>query len=91
MKTLNKELLENHNTIRLFNYLRNVKRDNFLKDLSDYVSEQTSDLTTQLAKANSDKEKLGKLLKFELEDYIDQNQQQAKLIKQTLQDCGITL
>jgi hypothetical protein len=75
--------------------------------------EENESLTTQLAKANSDKERLGKILKehlAEIESSIkllkgyEGNEvmnslsklnvgyeDKATQIKQTLQDCGITL
>jgi hypothetical protein len=66
--------------------------------METYATQQTSDLTTQLAKANSDKEKLGELLK---ELHIELGERKAYPlehgiyfmgeIEQTLQDCGITL
>jgi len=84
-----------------------------IKAMETYATQQTSDLTTQLAKANSDKEKLGKILKehlAEIESSIkllkgyEGNEvmnslsklnvgyeDKATQIKQTLQDCGITL
>jgi hypothetical protein len=87
--------------------------DDILKAMETYATKQTSDLTTQLAKANSDKERLGKILKehlAEIESSIkllkgyEGNEimnslsklnvgyeDKATQIKQTLQDCGITL
>jgi DNA repair ATPase RecN len=57
--------------------------------MQTYATQQTSDLSTQLAKANSDKEKLGELLKLMSHSY-NQSGEVVKKIKQTLQDCGIT-
>jgi hypothetical protein len=78
-----------------------------IKAMETYATQQTAELTTQLAKANSDKERLGELLKRSLEtvetdisimiehsqdgDVLDQANFYANQIKQTLQDCGITL
>jgi len=72
------------------------------------LKDENESLTTQLAKANSDKEKLGELLKEEWHGLNDANvtyeqdgatndawyirfKEKADQIKQTLQDCGITL
>jgi hypothetical protein len=70
--------------------------------METYATQQTADLTTQLAKANSDKEKLVELVK----EFKKQREARAlhgnkaqrqwaesnlKWINKTLQDCGITL
>ena len=90
-----------------------VNKHSAIKAMETYATQQTSDLTTQLAKANSDKERLGKILKehlAEIESSIkllkgyEENEvmnslsklnvgyeDKATQIKQTLQDCGITL
>jgi hypothetical protein len=72
--------------------------DDILKAMETYATQQTADLSTQLAKANSDKERLGELLK---ELHIELGERKAYPlehgiyfmgeIEQTLQDCGITL
>jgi hemoglobin-like flavoprotein len=71
--------------------------------LYEGIEEITSDLSTQLAKANSDKERLGELLKEAIVEYSVQQRhagyeiikkqysQAQQRILQTLQDCGITL
>jgi hypothetical protein len=61
-----------------------------IKAMVTYATQQTADLTTQLAKANSDKEKMGKLLKRINETFI-LTPASTEHILQTLQDCGITL
>jgi hypothetical protein len=74
--------------------------------METYATQQTSDLTTQLAKANFDKERLGELLKEVYESQIANcelckedgltvtaslHQENADRIKLLLTDCGITL
>jgi hypothetical protein len=39
-----------------------VNKHSAIKAMETYATQQTADLTTQLAKANSDKEKMGELL-----------------------------
>jgi uncharacterized HAD superfamily protein len=71
-----------------------------------YATQQTADLTTQLAKANSDKEKLVELLKENRrtflmigDDYTDNKQHdraevwydEVRKADELLTDCGITL
>jgi hypothetical protein len=68
----------------------NPSKSLILKAMETYATQQTSDLTTQLAKANSDKEKLGELLKRINETFI-LTPASTEHILQTLQDCGITL
>ena len=81
--------------------------DDILKAMETYATQQTSDLTTQLAKANSDKGRLGVIVKDkvkELEKEADRLYDQPfsnreydivceKLnnYRKTLQDCGITI
>jgi hypothetical protein len=63
-----------------------------IKAMETYATQQKTDLTTQLAKANSDKERLGELLKEAapiLKSYGMIGR--SGHIEQTLQDCGITL
>ncbi len=74
-----------------------------IKAMKTYATQQTSDLSTQLAKANSDKERLGELLKKYYGSLQHQSKQSwalhekylleadAETVLQTLQDCGITL
>jgi len=77
-----------------------------IKAMETYATQQTADLTTQLAKANSDKDKLGELLKERVdilkEDIRIANTHQfyeeevnlknkLKQITECLTDCGITL
>jgi hypothetical protein len=84
----------------------NPSKSLILDAMETYANQQTSDLTTQLAKANSDKEKLGEYVKVildELTEVIEFNRNgnceeilllqlaEAKKIKSLLTDCGITL
>jgi hypothetical protein len=74
--------------------------------METYATQQTTNLSTQLAKANSDKEKLGEAIKAEAKEYIklsntwrkaqmiqDANvaEENAKKLIDLLTDCGITL
>jgi len=82
--------------------------DGIASTLNNYqaLKEENESLTTQLAKANSDKEKLGELLKEVYESQIANcelckeygltvtaslHQENADRIKLLLTDCGITL
>jgi hypothetical protein len=66
-----------------------------IKAMVTYATQQTADLSTQLAKANSDKERLAELLK-EIYNKTKETKNPPPpaamvRIRLTLQDCGITL
>ena len=79
-------------------------KNNALLAMETYATQQTADPTTRLAKANSDKEKLGKVLNAEINNYRVRQlaynkdstiykalQAQIDMINLVLTDCGITL
>jgi hypothetical protein len=94
-----------HNVLKAENTLLKEVNEAQIFTIEKYQKEN-EELTTQLAKANSDKERLGELLKVEYntciekangwgqvgEEELQKNRlKQADEILQTLQDCGITL
>jgi hypothetical protein len=113
MKTAEEILIDCYSYYGNFNDIKDIEDEitdegvkAALEAMETYTTQQTSDLTTQLAKANSDKERLGELLKVEYntciekangwgqvgEEELQKNRlKQADEILQTLQDCGITL
>jgi hypothetical protein len=70
----------------------NPSKSLILEAMENYATQQTADLSTKLAKANSDKEKLAELLKeykLVMEDFGDYSSMVR--ITECLTDCGITL
>jgi hypothetical protein len=113
MKTAEEVLIDCYGYYGKFNDIQDIEDEitdegvkAALKAMVTYATQQTSDLSTQLAKANSDKEKLGGCLKIrldELTEVIEFNRNgnceeilllqlsEAKKIHNLLTDCGITL
>jgi hypothetical protein len=62
-----------------------------LTAMETYATQQTADLTTQLQKAEQDKEKMVVLLKIAQQDYfMEGNKHQYKKVTECLTQCGIT-
>jgi hypothetical protein len=88
------ELIKKHLNVIGVNVMDSAEKhaECSLQAMETYATQQTSDLSTQLAKANSDKERLGELLK-EVAPILKSYGMIGRSghIEQTLQDCGITL
>ena len=91
------ELIKKHLNVVGVNVMDSAEKhaECSLQAMETYATQQTSDLTTQLAKANSDKERLAELLK-EIYNRTKETKNPPPpaamvRIRLTLQDCGITL
>jgi hypothetical protein len=64
------ELIKKHLNVIGVNVMDSAEKhaDCTIQAMETYATQQTADLSTQLAKANSDKERLGKILKEENEE-----------------------